>query len=174
MINVRQQPWPYPVAVAGFLPGMCGPSNPKKENTHKSMGLTLSTAFGPVWLRTGLAKRAGRARRRLHLPLHARRRQMSCGKARGVIKLATNCFSRRFKYTFSILGHNERDCSRPQLAPPSWQTKPTTTSRRSRWSRRRRSTTTSLDFDELPDASSSSWPVRPVQGNTLINLRLRR
>lgn len=89
------------------------------------MGLTLSTAFGPVWLRTGQEswKSASSSSARLHLPLHARRRQMSCGKARGVIKLATNCFSRRFKYTFSILGHNERDCSRPQLLHPGRQSR---------------------------------------------------
>lgn len=49
------------------------PSNPKKDNTHKSMGLTLSTAFGQA--RPGRRpdhSKSYRARR-LHLPHRPRR-----------------------------------------------------------------------------------------------------
>lgn len=114
MFGSRQQPWPQSQpksqsqSRSWSKPSRnVSPSNPKKDNTHKSMGLTLSTAFGQA--RPGPTTATTEAEA-ASLAAPSSSRQMSCGKARGIIKLATNCFSRRFKYTFSILGHNERDC----------------------------------------------------------------
>lgn len=116
MFGSRQQPWPQSESQpesqsqsrSWSKPSRnVSPSNPKKDNTHKSMGLTLSTAFGQA--RPGPTTATTEAEA-ASLAAPSSSRQMSCGKARGIIKLATNCFSRRFKYTFSILGHNERDC----------------------------------------------------------------
>lgn len=110
MFGSRQQPWPQSQSQSRSWSKPSrnvSPSNPKKDNTHKSMGLTLSTAFGQARHGPTTATTEAEA---ASLAAPSSSRQMSCGKARGIIKLATNCFSRRFKYTFSILGHNERDC----------------------------------------------------------------
>lgn len=80
MFGSRQQPWPQSQSESQYesrswsKPSRnVSPSNPKKDNTHKSMGLTLSTAFGQA--RPGRRpdhSQSYRARR-LHLPHRPRR-----------------------------------------------------------------------------------------------------
>jgi len=99
-------------------------------------------------------------------------------EARGVIKLATNCFSRRFKYTFldtlAIMSARERAALTSSLSLPlsaaSLQSSVFSPFLQS--PSQTMPTTTSLDFDELQRSVLASIVVAPC--NTLINLRLRR